>query len=294
MPSLLPGLVKSDAVDMFEFISLVQTENVKQKTSYVNLNKSLPHDLMPVQLSVVIITLNEEGNLGRCLESVRTIADEIVVVDSFSSDSTPAIATRFGARFIQRKFDGYVSQKNFADQQATYPHILSIDADEVLSPELKAEIAGIKNNWQMAGYYLNRLTNYCGTWVRHGGWYPDKKLRLYDRGKGRWHGLLLHEEYQLTANEKTGRLKSDLLHYSFNSISDHLRQVDHFTNVSSQEMRMQGRQPSFWPMLYKPASKFVEMYLLKTGFRDGAAGFCIAVISSYAAFVKYAKYYFSA
>ena len=249
---------------------------------------------MSVQLSVVIITLNEENNLGRCLASVQAIADEIVVVDSYSTDNTPAIAASFGARFIQRKFDGYVGQKNFADQQAAYPHILSIDADEVLSPGLRAEIAAIKNNWQRAGYYLNRLTNYCGTWVRHGGWYPDKKLRLYHREKGRWHGLLLHEEYRLADNEKAGRLKSDLLHYSFNSISDHLRQVNHFTDVSSREMRMQGRRPSFWPMLYKPASKFVEMYLLKTGFRDGAAGFCIAVISSYAAFVKYAKFYFSA
>lgn len=248
---------------------------------------------MSVQLSVVIITFNEEKNLGRCLESVLPIADEIVVVDSFSTDNTQAIAARFGARFIQHKFEGYVSQKNFADQQATYSHILSIDADEVLSSGLAAEIADLKDNWQFAGYYLNRLTNYCGTWVRHGGWYPDKKLRLYDRQKGRWHGLLLHEEYRLVNIEKAGHLRRDLLHYSFNSISDHLRQVDHFTNVFSQEMRMQGRRPSFWPMLYKPVSKFVEMYLLKAGFMDGATGFCIAVISSYAAFVKYAKFYFS-
>jgi glycosyltransferase involved in cell wall biosynthesis len=249
---------------------------------------------MAVQLSVVIITLNEERNLGRCLESVRAIADEIVVVDSFSSDNTGGIAESYGARFIQRKFDGYVSQKNFADGQASYAHILSIDADEVLTPALSREIAAIKNDWQLAGYYLNRLTNYCGTWVRHGGWYPDKKLRLYHRGQGRWHGLLLHEEYRLPAGAKTGRLKNDLLHYSFNSVSDHLRQVDHFTNVASQEMRMQGRRPSLGPMLYKPLSKFIEMYVLKAGFRDGTAGFCIAVISSYAAFVKYAKFYFSA
>jgi glycosyltransferase involved in cell wall biosynthesis len=249
---------------------------------------------MPVQLSVVIITLNEEGNLGRCLESVRAIADEIVVVDSFSTDNTPAIAASFGARFIQHKFTGYVSQKNFADQQAAYAHILSIDADEVLSPELAQEIAALKDNWQFAGYYLNRLTNYCGTWVRHGGWYPDKKLRLYQRQLGSWHGLLLHEQYRLTAGGKAGRLKNDLLHYSFNSISDHLRQVNHFTTISSQEMRLQGRRPSLWPMVYKPVSKFVEMYVLKRGFQDGAAGFCIAVISSYAAFVKYAKCYFPA
>lgn len=249
---------------------------------------------MPVQLSVVIITLNEERNLGRCLESVQGLADDIVVVDSFSSDQTQAIAESFGARFIQRRFDGYVNQKNFADQQAAFPHILAIDADEVLTPALAREIAAIKSDWQLGGYFLNRLTNYCGTWVRHGGWYPDKKLRLYDREQGRWHGLLLHEEYRLNAGARAGRLKNDLLHYSFPSISDHLRQVDHFTNVFSQEMRLQGRKPSFWPMLYKPWSKFIEMYVLKAGFRDGAIGFNIAVISSYAAFVKYAKFYFSA
>ncbi|MGV3502428.1 MAG: glycosyltransferase family 2 protein [Adhaeribacter sp.] len=249
---------------------------------------------MPVQLSVVIITLNEERNLGRCLESVQGLADDIVVVDSYSTDNTQAIAGQYGARFIQRRFDGYVNQKNFADQQAAYPHILSIDADEVLSPELALEISKIKDNWMMPGYYLNRLTNYCGSWVRHGGWYPDKKLRLYKREQGRWHGLLLHEEYRLEAGARAGQLKNDLLHYSFPSISDHLRQVDHFTNVFSQEMRLQGRKPSFWPMLYKPLSKFVEMYVLKAGFRDGTVGFNIAIISSYAAYVKYAKFYFSA
>jgi glycosyltransferase involved in cell wall biosynthesis len=249
---------------------------------------------MPVQLSVVIITLNEERNLGRCLASVKAIADEIVVVDSFSTDATREIAESNGARFIQRRFEGYVSQKNFADQQATYGHILSIDADEVLSPDLAREIEAIKNNWQQGGYYLNRLTNYCGTWVRHGGWYPDKKLRLYQREQGRWHGLLLHEEYRLNPGVASGRLAHDLLHYSFNSISDHLRQVDHFTTVASQEMRMKGRRPSLAPLVYKPVSKFLEMYVFKAGFRDGTAGFCIAVISSYAAFVKYAKFYFSA
>lgn len=249
---------------------------------------------MPVQLSVVIITLNEARNLGRCLESVQGLADDIVVVDSFSTDSTRDIAERFGARFIQRKFDGYVHQKNFADQQAAFSHILALDADEALTPELALEIAMVKENWTRPGYYLKRLTNYCGTWVKHGGWYPDKKLRLYNREQGRWHGLLLHEEYRLHTGLQTGQLTSDLLHYSFPSLSDHLRQVDHFTNVFSQEMRLQGRKPSFWPMLYKPVSKFIEMYLLKAGFRDGAVGFNIAVISSYAAYVKYAKFYFPA
>ena len=249
---------------------------------------------MGVLLSVVIITLNEERNIGRCLESVKPIADEIVIIDSFSTDRTWEIAESFGARFIQRPFDGYVSQKNFADQQATNPYILSVDADEVVTPALAAEIIKIKNNWQFAGYYVKRLTNYCGTWVRHGGWYPDKKLRLYNRSQGSWKGLLLHEAYQLNNGEAIGTLQQDLLHYSFYTLSDHLKQVDHFTNIQHQEMKLQGRRKSFWPLLYKPPFKFLQMYLFKVGFLDGSAGFCIAVISSYAAFVKYAKHYFSA
>ena len=249
---------------------------------------------MAVKLSVVIITLNEERNIGRCLESVKSIADEIVVVDSFSTDRTRGIVESYGARFIQRPFDGYVSQKNFADQQAIFSYILSVDADEVVSPALAEEITAIKNNWQFAGYYVKRLTNYCGTWVRHGGWYPDKKLRLYNRSQGSWKGLLLHEAYGVNNNEPTGTLQHNLLHYSFPSLSDHLKQVDHFTNIQLKEMNLQGRRKSFWPLLYKPPVKFLQMYLFKVGFLDGSAGFCIAVISSYAAFVKYAKHYFSA
>jgi len=249
---------------------------------------------MSVKLSVVVITLNEERDIGRCLESVKPIADEIVIVDSFSTDQTREIAESYGVRFLQRPFDGYVNQKNFADQQAAYPHILSIDADEVLSSELAREVAAIKNNWEFAGYYVKRLTNYCGTWVRHGGWYPDKKLRLYNRNQGSWKGLLLHEEYKLNNNKSIGNLQHDLLHYSFYTLSDHLRQVDHFTTIQQQEMNLQGRRKSFWPLLYKAPVKFFQMYVFKAGFLDGTAGFCIAVISSYAAFIKYAKHYFSA
>jgi len=248
---------------------------------------------MPVKLSVVIITLNEERNIGRCLESVKPIADDIVMVDSFSTDRTREISESFGVRFMQRPFDGYVSQKNFADEQAAYEYILSIDADEVLTPALIKEIENIKNNWEFAGYYLKRLTNYCGTWVRHGGWYPDKKLRLYNRRQGSWKGLLLHEEYKLNNGQPAGTLQHDLLHYSFYTLSDHLKQVDHFTSIQRQEMNLRGHRKSIWPLLYKPPVKFLQMYLFKAGFLDGAAGFCIAVISSYAAFVKYAKHYFT-
>ncbi|RDC64808.1 glycosyltransferase family 2 protein [Adhaeribacter pallidiroseus] len=248
---------------------------------------------MPVKLSVVIITFNEARNIGRCLESVEKLADDIVVVDSYSTDNTAEICAQHGVRFVSRAFTGYVDQKNFANSQAAYPHILSLDADEVVSPELEKSILTIKANWQLAGYYLVRLTNYCGSWIRHGGWYPDKKLRLYNREQGQWAGLLLHEVYQVQPNQATGLLKGDLLHYSFYTLDDHLKQIDHFTTIACQELKLKGKKPGLWPMLVKPPFKFFQMYFLKMGWRDGFAGFCVAVLSGYAVFVKYAKLYWA-
>ena len=137
-------------------------------------------------ISAVIITYNEEKNLERCIESVRDIADEIVIVDSFSTDRTKEICKKYELHFIEHKFEGHIQQKNWAITQAKYPHILSLDADEVLSDRLKESIREVKENWTHDGYYFNRLTNYCGKWIRHCGWYPDRKLRLWDSRKGRW------------------------------------------------------------------------------------------------------------
>lgn len=246
---------------------------------------------MAVKLSVVIITFNEERNIGRCLESVKNIADEIVVVDSFSTDETPGICAAYGTRFVSRAFTGYVDQKNFANAQAAFPHILSLDADEVLTPELERSIRAVKENWQGAGYYLARLTNYCGTWIKHGGWYPDKKLRLYNRDLGQWEGLLLHEVYQVQPGQATALLKGDLLHYSYHSLEDHLKQINHFTTIACRELQLKGKRTGLTPMLVKPPFKFLQMYILKSGWRDGFAGFCLAVLSAYAVFVKYAKLY---
>ncbi|WP_114778220.1 glycosyltransferase family 2 protein [Botryobacter ruber] len=246
---------------------------------------------MEVSLSVVIITYNEEQNIARCLDSVEGIADDVVVVDSFSTDKTKAICLNRGVRFVERPFDGYVTQKNFANAQAAFPHILSLDADEVLSEELQQEVRALKQNWQLGGYYLSRLTNYCGAWVRHGGWYPDLKLRLYDRRQGQWEGLLLHEKFELAAGARSGAVKGDLLHYSYTSIKQHLDQINHFTEVALEEMKQQGKQVSVLGLIVKPPFRFLKMYFLQLGFLDGFAGFCIAVLSSYAVFAKYAKLY---
>lgn len=149
---------------------------------------------MKVQLSVVIITLNEEKNIERCLKSILSVADEIVVVDSFSTDKTKEICHKYNVKFIQHEFEGYIEQKNLALTQAKFQHVLSLYADEALDERLQKNILSIKNNWKHDGYYMNRLTNYCGEWVHHCGWYPDRKLRLFDSTKGNWTGINPHDK----------------------------------------------------------------------------------------------------
>ena len=186
------------------------------------------------QLSVVIITFNEEKNIARCLESVKEIADEIVVLDSFSKDRTKEICASFGVKFYEHAFDGHIQQKNRAITYASHPHILSLDADEALDETLKNSILEVKKNWTHDGYYMNRLTNYCGHWVKHCNWYPDTKMRLWDSRKGSWTGINPHDKYELTRGDKnTKHLKGDILHYSYYTQEDHYKQVEYFTNIAS-------------------------------------------------------------
>jgi len=241
-------------------------------------------------LSVVIITFNEQANIARCLQALGEVADEVLVVDSFSTDDTVAICQRHGARVVQNAFVGYVEQKNFATDQARFDHVLQLDADEVLTAELRAEIQAVKNDWQHAGYTLPRLTSYCGHWVRHGGWYPDRKLRLYDRRRGRWQGLLLHEHYEVAVGQMTGALRGDLLHYSYHSITEHVAQLNKFTSITAQELALRGHtRVTLLHLLLKPLWKFVHGYVLRQGFRDGFAGLCVAGISAWGVFLKFAK-----
>ncbi len=242
------------------------------------------------RLSVVIITHNEEQNIARCLESIRGVADEIVVVDSFSTDKTRAICQKHGARFIRHKFEGHIEQKNFAMRQAKSPYILSLDADEALSPELRQSILDVKNNWASDGYRINRLTNYCGAWIRHCGWYPDTKLRLLDARKGRWSGTNPHDRFEMRDHDtRLGILNGDILHYSYNSISGHLKQVDYFTEISAKELHAKGNRATMFQILTSPVFRFLRDYFWKRGFLDGYYGLIICAISSQASFLKYAK-----
>jgi glycosyltransferase involved in cell wall biosynthesis len=241
-----------------------------------------------IRLSVVIITFNEEKNIGRCLDSVREIADEIVVVDSFSTDGTQEICLRKGARFLTHRFEGHIQQKNYAITQASSPYILSLDADEALSERLLASIKAVKSSWEHDGYYVNRLNNYCGDWIRHGGWYPDRKLRLFDSRKGSWKGKNPHDRYEMQTGSRIARIEGDLLHYSFYTVQGHLQQVKKFTTIASREVSANPLSLSL-KMLLSPPAKFFRDYIFRLGFLDGKAGFLVASISAWASFLKYAK-----
>jgi glycosyltransferase involved in cell wall biosynthesis len=242
------------------------------------------------KLSVVIITYNEEKNIARCIDSVLAVADDIVVVDSYSKDKTEQICKSKGVRFIQHAFDGHIEQKNWAITQAQYPHVLSLDADEALDETLKVAVLAIKNDWQYDGYYMNRLTNYCGKWIHHCGWYPDKKLRLWDSRKGKWGGVNPHDKYELVdGDEHAGYLKGDILHYSYYSIDGHLKQTDKFSSIAAKALFDQGKKTSFIKLYLSPIVKFIQSYFLQLGILDGYYGFMVCKISANATYQKYYK-----
>lgn len=245
-----------------------------------------------IAISVVVITLNEEKNLARCLNAVKSIVDEIIVVDSFSKDKTVTIAESFGARVIQQDFINFAAQKQSADTLAKNDWILSLDADEVLTPALIAAIREIKNEQQpkLEAYNLDRITNYCGTWIKHCGWYPDKKTRFYNRTKGSWRGDGLHEYWALNdTTAQVGQLKGELQHYSYYTYSDHLRQIDKYTEMAAQIAVKNGKNVSFLKWLLVPKFRFFVDYIIRAGFLDGANGFMVCKLSALATFMKYSK-----
>lgn len=241
-----------------------------------------------MQLSAVIIAFNEEQNLPRCLQSLTGVADEVVVVDSFSADTTVAIAQSYGAKVVQHTFEGHIQQKNYALTQATNQYCLSLDADEALSGELRAEILDLKNKgFTYAGYTMPRLTNYCGQWIKHTGWYPDRKLRLFDKTLGAWGGLNPHDRYELPSNATTLALHGDILHYSYHSIAQHYKQAQNFAGITAQSLHQVGKKATWFHLLFSPVIKFVKYYIFKLGFLDGKAGYTISRISAWATYLKY-------
>lgn len=241
------------------------------------------------KLSVVIITFNEERNIARCLESVRDVADEIVVVDSHSTDNTREIAESYGAKVVGHPFEGHIRQKNFAISQASYPHQLSLDADEALSEQLAREIKAAKENWQYDGYMMNRMANYCGKWIKHSGWYPDLKLRLYDSGMGKWAGLDPHDKFVMSPKSRIGRVRGDMLHYTYYSIDEHIARSNKYSTIAAKELVGKGKPVFFISIFLNPIAKFIRNYILRLGFLDGFYGFLICRIAANETFLKYIK-----
>jgi glycosyltransferase involved in cell wall biosynthesis len=242
-----------------------------------------------VKLSAVIITFNEEHNIERCLESLQGIVDEIVVVDSYSTDKTQEICMRYGVTWIQNPFEGHIEQKNFALEKATFDHVLSLDADEALNDELKESILATKKNFSHDGYYFNRLTHYVDKWIYHCGWYPDQKLRLLNRKKGSWSGMNPHDKILMNQDSKTQKLSGDLLHYSYDSISDHINQTNKFTTIAAKAAFNNKVQSNIFKIVSRPILKFSKDYFLKKGFLDGRYGLIICSINALSALLKYSK-----
>jgi glycosyltransferase involved in cell wall biosynthesis len=231
--------------------------------------------------------MDEEDNIADCLKSAD-FAQEWIVVDSHSKDATRERAAACGARVVERDWPGHVEQKNFAVDAAVHEWVLCLDADERVSPELRASIlAALERNDLPDGFEMARRTWYLGRWIRRGGWYPDRKIRLFRRSKGRWGGVNPHDH--LRVEGRVERLEGDLLHYSYRSISDHLKTIDSFTTIAAKEKRAAGRRAGVLDLTLRPFGKFLRMYVLKLGFLDGRAGLVVATLGSYYVFLKYAK-----
>lgn len=239
-------------------------------------------------ITAVIITHNEERHIERCLQSLLGVVDEVLVLDSQSTDQTVAMAEALGARVIDTEWLGYAATKNKANALAANDWILSIDADEALSEELRQSILAAKNGLQGA-YQFNRLNNYYGHWVRHGGFYPDKKLRLFNRKTARWVGDYVHETVALDGGVKITHLHGDLLHYTCANQQEHLAQIERFTDLAAQGLAAQGKKGSLLKGYAGLLFRFAKMYLLKLGLLDGNTGMHVAQYSAYAVLLREQK-----
>ncbi|HZP47995.1 MAG TPA: glycosyltransferase family 2 protein [Vicinamibacterales bacterium] len=239
------------------------------------------------KLSVTVITRNEAADIDAALASVR-FADEIVLVDAMSTDDTVAIARQHTDRIVVREWPGYIDQKNYAASLARHDWILSLDADERVTPELAAEIQRLlAGDPRDAAYRIPRVTFHLGRWIRSTDWYPDFQTRLYDRRRARWTGAYVHEA--VTVDGSIGRLAGELQHYAYRDIADHLETIDRYTTLAARQMDEAGRRSGWLEMVGHPPLAFLRNYVLRGGFRDGSAGLIVSVMNSYYVFLKFAK-----
>jgi glycosyltransferase involved in cell wall biosynthesis len=243
------------------------------------------------QLSVVIITYNEEANIGTCIDAVKGIADEIIVLDSFSTDDTVKIAKAKGARVSQQEFAGYIGQKNRALSLASNHFVLSLDADEVVSEQLSASILKAKETFTFSAYKMIRCANYCGQFIRHGTWYPNRKIRLFDKRIGYWGGINPHDKIVFNQPVAVKQLEGEILHYSFKTVEEHRVQNIRFSNLAAQSLYEAGRKTNALKILINPAWAFLNGYVFHAGFLNGKTGFTISANQAKYTFLKHSKLY---
>lgn len=240
-----------------------------------------------MKISATIITLNEERNIRRCIQSLKRVADEIIVLDSLSTDKTKEICIEEGVSFVEREWKGYSESKNYLNSLAQFDYILSIDADEALDEELEESILKIKSQEKPQVYSVNRLTNYCGTWIKHSGWYPDIKVRLFPKEGSIWEGAYVHEELSYPKELEVVQLEGHLHHFSYYDFVDHRSRADKYSKLTAAKMNAAGKEASWLKPYISALGRFVSMYFIKLGFLDGYMGFKIAQISAQSNVFKY-------
>lgn len=240
------------------------------------------------QLSAVVITHNEASNIERCVKALLQVAPEVLIIDSNSSDQTGFIARKLGAKVIETEWKGYAGTKNYGNSLATYDWILSIDADEELSTELIQTINHLKLEDQTV-YALDRLTNFCGQWIKHSGWYPEWKVRIFQKQYTNWEGAFVHEELRHTSTVNTKKLKGKLFHYSYKTKEDHLRRIERYAKLSAQKLYAQGKQSNFIKLWLSPIVRFLKTIFIKRAFLDGRNGWLISIGNAKLVHLKYKR-----
>lgn len=239
-------------------------------------------------LSAIIITKNEALNIERCISAIKHVTKEIIVIDAFSTDETVKIAEENGAWVIQKKWEGYSKTKNFGITKSNNDWILSIDADEVLSGEL---IQSINNLTPVNGfaYELDRINNFCGKWINHSGWYPDWKIRLFNKTSAYWVGAFVHEKLKFTKPTEIERLKGKLYHFSYDNLEDHNQRIEKYATLSAAEMHAKGIQSVPTKMYLSPIVRFLKTLVIKRAFLDGKNGWIISRRNAKLVYLKYKK-----
>ena len=241
-----------------------------------------------LKISACVTAGNEADKIAACLQSLQW-CDEIIVVDSYSKDATFEISKRYTPHVIQHEWEGYIAQKNYIRSLAQYPWILFVDADEVVSNELRKEIEEEfeRGPGEVVGYQFPRMVYYLGKWIRHGEWYPDMKLRLFRKDCGHSTGQEPHD--RVVVNGLVKSLRAPLHHFTYDDMTDHILTINRFSSISAQEKMARGKTFRWWDLMFRPHWRFFKSYILKRGFLDGRQGYLVAYLSAFGVFIKYAK-----